>query len=187
MVAARSYILARHADMGGWRTLKQESSGKWVLQVAACTQDQVYCDPDQGCSSNDGQWGQVHSGLNHGSGFKRAAMASDSPLRTYANETAGEVLVNNQGYIIYSGYLQTEQNKFISLAKSGMNYKQILLQVYNQGSRNYGATSIQKIVVVHQHVMELLVAIMQTGNSMKALGLVFKWEIVEKLLSKLVV
>lgn len=144
MVAARSYILARHADMGGWRTLKQESSGKWVLQVAACTQDQVYCDPDQGCSSNDGQWGQVHSGLNHGSGFKRAAMASDSPLRTYANETAGEVLVNNQGYIIYSGYLQTEQNKFISLAKSGMNYKQILLQVYNQGSRNYGATSIQK-------------------------------------------
>ena len=116
----------------------------WVLQVAACTQDQVYCDPDQGCSSNDGQWGQVHSGLNHGSGFRRAAMASDSPLRTYANETAGEVLVNNQGYIVYSGYLQTEQNKFISLAKSGMNYKQILLQVYNQGSRNYGATSIQK-------------------------------------------
>ena len=46
---------------------------------------------------------------------------------------------------------------------------------------------LKKIVVVHLHVMELLVVIMQTGNSMKALGLVFKWEIVEKLLNKLVV
>lgn len=142
MVAARSYILARHKDMGGWRTLKEESDGKWVLQVASCTQDQVYCDPDQGCSATNGQWGQVHSGLGHGS-FSRGPMAEDSPLRTYANETAGEVLVNKEGYIIYSGYLQSEQNAFSSLAKSGKDYKQILLQVYNQ-IRNYGATGIQK-------------------------------------------
>ena len=33
LVAARSYILGRHADMGGWRTLKQESNGNWVLQL----------------------------------------------------------------------------------------------------------------------------------------------------------
>ncbi len=142
MVAARSYILARHKDMGGWRTLKEESDGKWVLQVASCTQDQVYCDPDQGCSATDGQWGQVHSGLGHGS-FSRGPMAEDSPLRTYANETAGEVLVNKEGYIIYAGYLQTEQNAFSRLAKAGKDYKQILLQVYNQ-NRNYGATGIQK-------------------------------------------
>ena len=141
MIAARSFILARHADMGGWRTLKEESDGKWVLQVAACTQDQVYCDPDKGCSGTDGQWGQVYSGLGHGS-FQRAAMAKDSPLRTYANETAGEVLVNNQGYIVYTDYGSTIQNKFISLAKSGLDYKQILLQVY--GGQKHNASSIQK-------------------------------------------
>ena len=115
MVAARSYILTRHVDIGGWRTL-QEENGKWILQAASCTQDQVYCDPDQGCSSNDGQWGQVHSGLNYNRGFSRGVMAQDSPLRTYASQTQGEVLVNQQGYVVYSGYRQTEQDKFTALA-----------------------------------------------------------------------
>ena len=143
MVAARSYILTRHVDIGGWRTL-QEENGKWILQAASCTQDQVYCDPDQGCSSNDGQWGQVHSGLNYNRGFSRGVMAQDSPLRTYASQTQGEVLVNQQGYVVYSGYRQTEQDKFTALAKQGLNYKQILMQVYNQGNRNYGASGLAK-------------------------------------------
>ena len=142
MVAARSYILARHVDMGGWRTLKKEGN-RWVLQAAACTQDQVYCDPDKGCSSKDGQWSQVHSGSGHGTILKKA-LAKNSPLRTYANETSGEVLVNSKGNIVYSGYTSTEQNKMSTLAKNGLNYKQILLQVYNQGDRNYGATDISK-------------------------------------------
>ena len=142
MVAARSYILARHVDMGGWRTLKKEGD-KWVLQAAACTQDQVYCDPDKGCSSKDGQWSQVHSGSGHGTTLK-GPLAQNSPLRTHASQTSGEVLVNNKGYIVYTGYTSTEQNKMSSLAKNGLNYKQILLQVYNQGDRNYGATDISK-------------------------------------------
>ena len=50
-----------------------------------------------------------------------------------------------QGYIIYTGFTSTEQNKFIKLANSGLDYKQILLQVYNQGSRNYGASSTKKM------------------------------------------
>lgn len=143
MVAARSYILARHAVMGSWRTLKKES-GRWIIQVASCTQDQVYCDPDQGCSSNDGQWGQIHSGLSYDTGFSKQPMPKNSPLRTYATETSGEVLVNKNGYIIYTDYLQYEQDQFVDLADRGLNYKQILLQVYNQGSRKSGAFNILK-------------------------------------------
>ena len=144
LVAARSYILARHADMGGWRTLKQESNGKWVLQTAACTQDQVYCDPDKGCSTpGDGQWSQVYSGYGHGKTLKQA-LPQDSPYRRYAADVAGEVLTNSQGYIVYSGYMQSEQQKFMQLAAQGNDYKQILMSVYNQGSRNYGATNISK-------------------------------------------
>ena len=142
MVAARSYILARHADMGHWRTLKQEGD-KWVLQAAACTQDQVYCDPDKGCSSDNGQWSMVYSGTTKAKKL-RDPMPQDSPLRSYASQTAGEVLVNSQGYIIYAGYMQPEQNMMSSLSNQGLNYKQILLQVYNQGSRNYGASDIKK-------------------------------------------
>ncbi len=143
MVAARSYILARPTDMGGWRSLKQEN-GQWILQVASCTQDQVYCDPDKGCSGTDGQWGQVHSGLNY-SGFRRNPLPANHKMRTLATEVQGEVLVNNAGNVIYAGYLSTEQNQMSALAKKGLNYKQILLQVYNSGSRKYGATDVTKM------------------------------------------
>lgn len=140
MVAARSYILARSTDMGGWRTLKQEN-GQWILQAANSTQDQVYCDPDQGCSSTNGQWSMVYSGTGHGKTLK-PALAQNARMRTLANETKGEVLVNSQGYIIYTGYKQAEQNKFTELANQGMNYKQILLQVYNSSSHKFGAADI---------------------------------------------
>ena len=143
MVAARSFILARHVDMGEWRTLREEN-GKWVLQAASCTLDQVYCDPDKGCSSNDGQWGQVHSGLSYGTNYQKNPLSEDSPLRAYAKETSGEVLVNDEGYIIYSGFNSDETNLFVNLANQGLNYKQILLQVYNQGDRASGASRIKK-------------------------------------------
>lgn len=142
MIAARSYILARPTAAGGsssWRSLKEEN-GKWVLQAAACTADQVYCDPDQGCSSNNGQASQVHSGLGHGTGMQRNPLPEDSPLRQYAAETQGEVLVNSNGYVIYTPYTSTEQNQFMALARNGYNYKQIMMQMYNK----FGASDIYK-------------------------------------------
>ena len=148
MVAARSYALARPTAMGNTygKKLEQESDGQWILQMASCVADQVYCNPDLGCSAmNDGdQYGTVRSGLDHGVKFKDP-MPADHKMRTLANETMGEVLVNDQGYIISAGYVQTEQNKFTELANQGLNYKQILLQVYNSGSRNYGATDIDEM------------------------------------------
>ena len=144
MVAARSYILARPTVMGGWRTLNQEN-GTWVLQTANSTQDQVYCNPDMGCSSNNGQWGMIHSGLAYNTGYSKQPLPAQSKMRSLAQETAGEVLVNSQGYIISSGYVQTEQNQMIALANKGYNYKQILFEIYNQGNRNYGASGVEKM------------------------------------------
>lgn len=148
MVAARSYALARPTAMGNalGKKLEQESNGQWILQMASCVADQVYCNPNLGCSAmNDGeQYGTVRSGIDHGIKFKDP-MPSDHKMRTLANETMGEVLVNEQGYIISAGYVATEQKKFTELANQGLNYKQILLQVYNSGSRDYGATDIDKM------------------------------------------
>ena len=140
-IATRSFILGRHADLGGWRTLQKEGD-KWVLQVAACAQDHIYCDPDKGCSSTSG--GQVHSGLSYGGSFTKQPLSATSPLRDYAAATEGEVLSNAQGYIIYTDYSATDKQKFISLANQGLDYKQILVQVYNQDSHKYGASKIQK-------------------------------------------
>ncbi|MBQ6404771.1 MAG: hypothetical protein IJJ63_01835 [Bacilli bacterium] len=142
LIAARSYILSRHLD-GGWRTLKKEGD-KWVIQAASCTLDQVFCNPDKGCSSDSGQWGQIHSGLSYNKGYKKEPLDKESPLRTYASQTYGEVLVNQQGYIIRTSYNSTLQKEMDSYANKNMSYKQILLQAYNQGDYNFGATDIQK-------------------------------------------
>jgi len=142
MVADRSFILARHADLGGWRTLKKEN-GRWILQAASCTQDRVYCDPDKGCSSNDVEWGMVHSGLNNASGYSKQPLSELSPLRSLAKEVAGEVLAN-KGYVVYTNSNSNDWNKFVSLANKGYNYKQILMEVYNQGNRNYGVSTLLK-------------------------------------------
>jgi len=143
MVADRSFILARHADLGGWRTLKKEN-GRWVLQAASCTQDRVYCDPDKGCSSNDAEWGMVHSGLNNANGYSKQPLSESSTLRSLAKDVVGEVLADKQGYVVYTNSNSTDWNKFVSLANKGYNYKQILVEVYNQGNRNYGVSNLLK-------------------------------------------
>ena len=148
LVAARSYALARPTAMGGAHNKKlEEENGQWILQIAACVSDQAYCNIDKGCSfmgGGDGQGGFSRSGTVAGAVRTKPPLAEDAPLRTYAKETEGEVLVNSQGYIIHASYVSTLQNRWEALAKSGLNYKQILLQTYNQGSYNFGATDIDK-------------------------------------------
>lgn len=149
MVAARSYALARPTAMGNHAGKKlEEENGQWVLQISSCVADQVFCNINEGCSfmgGGDGQGGICRSGKVPGAVRTRDALAMDHQIRTAMAATAGEVLVNDQGYIVSTGYLSTEQKIFSSLASQGMNYKQILLQVYNSGSRNYGAADIQKM------------------------------------------
>lgn len=147
LVAARSYSLSRPAAMNNanGKKLEQENN-QWILQMCSCVADQVYCDPDQGCSRmNDGtQGGTIRSGHSVGT-YRSAPLAVDSLIRTWAKDVEGEVLVNAQGNIINTTYIDVTQREFKSLAEQGLDYKQILLQVYNQGSKNFGATDIQKM------------------------------------------
>lgn len=148
MVAARSFALARPTAMGNAAGKKlAEENGQWVLQISSCVADQVFCNIDQGCSfmgGGDGQGGICRSGKVAGAVRTRDPLPADHAIRRAAAETQGEVLVNNQGYIVSPSYTSTTQNKWASLASQGYNYKQILIQTYNQGSANFGVTDIQK-------------------------------------------
>lgn len=149
MVAARSYALSRPAMMGNslGKKLEQEN-GQWILQISSCVADQVFCNIDEGCSymgGGDGQGGVVRSGKVPGAVKTRDPLPQDAPLRAYAKETEGEVLVDANGYILASGFVNTDQDRFSALANNGFNYKQILMQHYNQGSRNIGANNIVKM------------------------------------------
>ena len=141
MVAARSFSLARPTAMGNANGKKlEQENGQWILQLSSCVADQVYCNPNLGCSAmNDGeQYGTVRSGIDYAVKLKDP-LPSDHQMRTLANETMGEVLVNDQGNIVYANYASAIQNRFISLANQGLNYKQILMQVYGD------ATDIDKM------------------------------------------
>ena len=144
IIAARNYSLIRPDIMGNsnGRKLYQEN-GQWILQITNCVSDQVYCDPDKGCSKDvaaGNQWGNVHSGVNNTITYK-PPLAENAPLRQAAMEVNGEVLTNSDGYIVYTPYTNTNQVRWNSMANSGSDYKQILLSDY--GSR--GASNIQKM------------------------------------------
>lgn len=143
MVAARSFALARPTAMNNANGKKlEEENGQWILQLSSCVADQVFCNPNLGCSAaNDGeQYGTVHSGTSYPIKLKDP-LPADNKLRTLANDTMGEVVVNEQGYIMSTNYASNIQHQFIDLANSGLSYKQILLQVYG----GQGATDIDEM------------------------------------------
>ena len=148
MVVARSYALARagSSNSNSGKKLEQENN-QWILQISSCASDQEFCNINQGCSymgNANGRGGIIKSGIIDGAFKTIQPIPANDKFRSYLHETQGEVLTNSQGYIINTSYTNTEQQQFIELANKGLNYKQILLQVYNQGDKNYKASNIQK-------------------------------------------
>ncbi len=136
-IAARSYALARPTVMGNsMGTLLTQENGQWILQLRSCTEDQVYCDPDQGCSRDSGSSGATHySGTGHPYIYKQA-LPADDPMRTQVAETNGQVLVDSDGYIINTDYLDVDQRAWQAGANAGKDVNQILLEHYASDGAN---------------------------------------------------
>ena len=138
IVMARSFALARPTAMGNARSLKlEEENGKWILQISSCVADQVFCNINEGCTytgGGDGQGGYVISGIHpeqsSGEFQPRQPLEENHPIRIALSQTLGEVLVDENGYIISTGYTSVVQNKLADMANKNYNYKQMLLEVY---------------------------------------------------------
>ena len=135
LIVTRNFALARHIELG--TKIKKQGSNT-IIEMASCTKDQVYCDPDEGCSIKGSNVISGQSGKKY-----KGPLSNDNKLRTYAKAVEGEVLINDQGYVVYTTYTSTEQNKFNSLAKKGKDYKEILLQVYKQKNQYANITGIK--------------------------------------------
>lgn len=141
-VALRSNVLAKHvASSNTNNTLKQSSDGKWILQISTCSSDPIYCNPSKGCSIDNNN--VLHSGVVANAKYKKDPLPEDSVLKAISNEVTGEVITNTFGYVIYVDY-KNKDSEFSSLANQGLNYKSILLQVYNQGTNNLGANDVYR-------------------------------------------
>lgn len=137
-VAARSFILDR-AIRGGNKPngvkLEQEN-GQWILQVRNCVADQVFCNPDQGCSKRGNKENQnldVYTGVNKPITYKDP-LPTDSKSRSWVAETAGQVLSNKDGYVVGTNYAIKQQNEWKKLGEK-YDYKQILLKQYGSNKQ----------------------------------------------------
>lgn len=142
-VAARSFVLDR-AIRGGNKAngVKLENeNGQWVLQIRNCVADQVFCNPDKGCSKRGAPSNQlldVYSGENNPQTYK-GVMDTNAKSRQWIGETAGQVLVDNKGYIVGTSYASTLQNNWASQGLS-LDYKQVLLESYGANKDIYTAS-----------------------------------------------
>ena len=139
-IAARSYALTRPKAMGNAAglSLKKEADG-WVLSIRNCTEDQVYCDPDKGCSnttdpSKSGNGTTVYSGANTKAYKYKGPLAADAKIRSAVSAVSGQVLLDGDGNIVKTGYVNSNQEKWASQANAGMDHTEILLAEYTNGS-----------------------------------------------------
>lgn len=128
-IAARSYALTRGKKMAGVKALQiTEEGGYTVINIRQTTSDQAYCDPDEGYLPS----GQLS---NCSSGHLR--LPDDSPLRTWAKEVDGVVLVDSNGEVVNTPYFDKDQIAWRALAQSGMTSDEIILKHYNAAEKGY--------------------------------------------------
>lgn len=140
-IAARSYAISRATIMQGADGVGfVEENGQQILQIRNCTEDQVYCDPDQGCSTSvsavvaDGTGATIFSGADTKSNRIKPKLAEDSKVRASVSSVMGEVVTDSNNNILYTPYRSDVQQKWISQSKSGMDYHQILLSHYSRAA-----------------------------------------------------
>lgn len=134
-IAARSFALVRPTQMGGAANIKlEQQNGQWILQIRNCVEDQVYCDPDRGCSLNSPTTGSnfvtVYSGENTHPYRYKGPLPADSELRKAVADVAGVLALDSDGNVILTPYTNEDQNAWNSMANSGMDYTEILLGHY---------------------------------------------------------
>ncbi len=141
-IAARSFILdraIRGVNKANGVKLENED-GQWVLQVRNCVADQVFCNPDQGCSkrgASDNQYQDVYSGINNIITYK-PPLSQNAKSRQWVAETTGQLLVNNSGYIVGTNYASSRQKEWRTWGAI-LDYKQVLLQSYGSNKDIYTA------------------------------------------------
>ena len=135
-VAARSYALTRPTTMRNAAGLKlYKEKGQWILQIRNCTEDQVFCNPDKGCSIID-PGKTVYSGRINAPANYKPPLPKNSKIRVAVSSVMGEVLVDANKNVIHTSYNNQSQNRWKALANNNYNYREILLQYYRPVASN---------------------------------------------------
>lgn len=130
-IAAASWILASKKIIN--------ENGVNIIEISNSTWDQTYCDPDKGCdvcySENRNTLslytkGTVPEGANCSHHFD--PLPSDSPLRGAIKEVSGQILMDRNGSVVYTGYGNGEQDVWRDWVRENpnMDYVEIIQRQY---------------------------------------------------------
>ena len=135
-IAARTFALTRQQGM-----CPGDPSNCWlgynpstnIITLRNCTNDQVYCDTENGCSNVDGT---LMFGTNVGGKVYKQALSGERKDKFYetVNSTAGMTVVNALGENIVTAYINTTQNKWKAYAEAGLDFNEILMNTYSEGN-----------------------------------------------------
>lgn len=131
-IVARSFTLMRGKIMGEVGK-GEEENGSYVIPLRACTNDQAYCNPDEGCWSDvaGGESGTtIHSGYDASKTWSRPALEENNRIRALVAETAGQVALDKDGNVLYTSYDQKTQDQFQKLANEGKSAAEIIRKVF---------------------------------------------------------
>lgn len=134
-IAIRNYTLTR---FNGSR-IKNEN-GQTVIEMYACTDDQAYCDPENGCHSNavGGEYSTtMYSGTTGGS-WNRGPLKNEA-VREAVKATAGQVALSPKGNIVGTNFCSPETKLFSDYGKQGLSAFEILKKVYDGSSHYQGS------------------------------------------------
>lgn len=134
-IAARNYTLTRN---GGGRI--KDENGQKVIEMYSCTDDQAFCDPDQGCHSDSigGEYSTtIYPGTNGGTW--RKPPLKNQKVRDIVAETQGLVAISPKGNIVGTNYCMPETKLFTNYGASGLSTLEILKKVYDGKSSYQGS------------------------------------------------
>ena len=131
-IAARSFALTRQNAMcpghpnSCFVGYQPETN---TIRMRACENDQVYCDFENGCTRNGS--GSVVTYTQGTPGWK-SGMSGDKLAEFNKNldEVAGMVAIDSSGEIVYTNYVDKDQNQWDSVANDGGTYYDALVSDY---------------------------------------------------------
>jgi len=140
IIAARGFSLKRNSGMcpsnpDGCFYGYNAETGK--IRMRACTNDQVYCDIDKPCyhvtrSGKPTIYGPEAEGMSGATVWKgQLDEGTKAEILAAAAEVKGKVLVDDQGNVVNTNYVNTDQQHWYQLATEGKNYEQILVEHYS--------------------------------------------------------
>lgn len=134
-IATRNNSLLRGDTVGGNVGLTQEN-GQWILSIRNCTEDQVYCDPDNGCWSDDSTLsGTVYNGYDSSKAYTKNALAQNSIIRTAVADTSSKILVDKSGVLFNTPYEHEDKQEWNAFALEGKDHFEILKLEYTSAEK----------------------------------------------------